>query len=146
MGISELYQEKILEHYQDPHNFGELENAFLSLEAENPVCGDFIKLMIILDKAKRIKNIKFKGEGCAISIASASMMTDQIKGKTIEQAEKILFNFVNGMKMDLPQDILNNYKELTILQAVKKYPLRVKCALLAWHTLEEIIEKLKKLD
>lgn len=132
-----LYQEIIIDHGRHPRNFGVLEKANYDLEGYNPLCGDKLHLYLLI-KNNIIEDVKFEGSGCAISMASASLMSEQLKGKTLAQADE-LFKFFHVMVVDghAPDDRLG---KLSILEGVKEFPARVKCATLAWHTLHNILE------
>ncbi|NOY59672.1 MAG: SUF system NifU family Fe-S cluster assembly protein [Calditrichaeota bacterium] len=135
MALDELYQEIILEHYKKPKNMGLLENADIKVEGKNPFCGDEIELAIKL-KDDIIENVTFDGSGCAISQASASLMTEKIKGKSIVEVKKLISTFKKMVKgEDDSQVNRDNLEELLALQGVSEFPSRIKCALLAWNTL-----------
>src|SRR5262249_35527536 len=138
--INELYQQVILDHNKKPRNFKVLETANRRLEGYNPLCGDQLMLYLEMD-GNLIKDVAFQGNGCAISKASASMMTTVVKGKTKEEAE-ILFNeFHRMVKGDLdPETESHHLGRLTILAGVREFPARVKCASLSWHTLRAALE------
>jgi nitrogen fixation NifU-like protein len=138
--LSDLYQEVILDHNRQPRNFQRLEGANRKAEGFNPLCGDQVTIYLLLEDG-RIKDISFQGSGCAISKASASMMTSSLKGKTKEEAER-LFEKVHGMlKGDRdPQAGLDELGKLAVLSGVCNFPARVKCASLAWHTLRSALE------
>ncbi len=139
---SDLYQDLILDHQKNPRNFGELAGANRHADGFNPLCGDKIALDLKLDPQGVIEDIKFKGSGCAISKASASMMTAALKGKSAKEAEKIFHGFhdmVMGKEGAKGQDL----GKLKVFAGVKEYPARVKCASLAWHTLEAALHDKK---
>lgn len=132
--LRELYQEVILDHNKHPRNFGELDGADRHADGYNPLCGDRLAVYVNLD-GDVISDVSFLGSGCAISKASASLMTDAIKGKTMVEAERLFEQFhsmVTGSDGDVDQDRLG---KLAVLAGVRDYPTRVKCASLAWHTL-----------
>jgi len=138
--LSDMYQEVILDHNKSPRNFKLLENPTHQLEGYNPLCGDKITIFLNI-KDGVIKDVSFTGSGCAISKASASMMTDKLKDLTIAEAEA-LFNKVHQM-LTGKTDIKSNITELGNLAALSgicKFPTRVKCATLAWHTLRSAIK------
>lgn len=131
-----LYQEVIVDHGRHPRNFGPLSNTSHALKGVNPLCGD--KLILYANIAdNRIQIIGFEGSGCAISMASASLMTEAMKGKTLEEA-KILFEHFHAMLTQSahPDSLLG---KLSVFEGVKEYPARIKCATLAWHTLNHVI-------
>lgn len=140
MSIYELYQELIIDHGRRPRNFAVTEGANFIKEGFNPLCGDKITLYL-KEKNGVIQSATFQGSGCAISIASASLMTEAIKGKTLEQVEK-LFNQFHNLLLGKEQ-IAENLGKLAVLSGVAAYPMRVKCATLAWHTLMGAIKKEK---
>jgi nitrogen fixation NifU-like protein len=144
MELDELYQDIILDHYKHPHNFGEGSPLCTDVELENPVCGDHIKLMLYVDKHDIVRDVKFTGSGCAISVASASMMTEEIKGKPVSEARKIIEEVLETMRGEKAPDLLKEHGDLAALQGVIKYPVRVKCATLAWHAVKDALEKRNK--
>lgn len=130
--LQDLYQEVILDHNRRPRNFRAIEGA-RKAEGYNPLCGDRIVVYVRVDEGV-IRDVSFEGTGCAISRASASLMTDAIKGKTVAEAEQLLerFHRMITAPADAPPDDLG---KLTVLAGVRQFPVRVKCASLAWHTL-----------
>ncbi len=133
--LSDLYQEVILEHNKNPRNFREIADADQYADGKNPLCGDALRVYVAMDGDK-IADVAFKGSGCAISKASASMMTQAVKGKTREEAEAIFGEFhkmVTG-ELDIETDD-NDLGKLRIFSGVLEFPARVKCASLSWHTL-----------
>lgn len=142
----DLSKEIILDHYQNPRNQGRLDNPTLANRGYNPLCGDEIELSLVVDPAdERIRDIAFAGRGCSISQASASMMTEAVKGHTLDDAGTIAQGFTERMtsKAPPPAEI---EEEMDALQGVKKYPARVKCAMLAWSTLRELADLYHKRD
>jgi len=133
--LKELYQQVILDHNKNPRNFGELDHHNHFAEGHNPLCGDHIDLYAQVDGDK-ISEVKFKGAGCAISKASASIMTTMLKGKTIEEAKKLFEQFHDAVtaEPDSEPDRLNLGK-LAVFCGIREFPARVKCASLAWHTM-----------
>jgi nitrogen fixation NifU-like protein len=132
--LSELYQEVILDHNKNPRNFREIENPDKFADGNNPLCGDKLQVFVNMD-GEQVADVSFVGSGCAISKASASMMTQTVKGKTREEAEKIFEEFhrmVTG-KLDIETDD-NSLGKLRIFAGVLEFPARVKCASLSWHT------------
>jgi len=144
MDLDELYQDIILDHYKNPHNFGEGGPQCTNVELDNPVCGDHIKLMIFIDNSGIIKDVKFTGSGCAISVASASIMTDEIKGKKISEVKVILDDVLQAMRGQKAPETLDEHGDLIALKGVVKFPVRVKCATLAWHAIKDAIEKIEQ--
>ena len=134
--LRELYQEVILDHNRKPHNFGVLEDATGSAEGYNPLCGDQVSVMIHVENG-RIEDLHFTGTGCAISVASASLMTDCVKGKSLAEVEKIAeqFNQMVTSEYD-PEWEDDEMLGLNALAGVREFPIRVKCATLPWRTLE----------
>ncbi len=136
--IKDLYQEVIVDHNRSPRNFGKLDDADKTLEGYNPLCGDKLTLYLKTD-GEKINDIAFDGSGCAISVASASLMTDAMKGKTLPEAESLFNEFHNLITTDDGVDT-EQLGKLAALAGVKAYPARVKCASLCWHTLHSVIE------
>ena len=144
MNIKELYQEIILEHGKNPRNLRKTDNFNKDAKGNNPLCGDNVHVYLKLDEKKKVEDISFEGSGCAISMASASIMTDLIKGKEEPEVKEIVNDFL-GMIKENPELESKNLKEdektkLMCLSGVKKYPMRVKCATLSWHTLVSAID------
>lgn len=141
--LRDLYQELIVDHYRRPHNFGPLEGANRHAEGFNPLCGDRLTLSLrVVDGV--IEDVRFEGSGCAISIASASLMTDALKGKTPAQAEALFAVFhalVTGGDDARP---LVPIGKLEVLAGVREFPARVKCATLAWHTLQAALHQVSQ--
>jgi nitrogen fixation protein NifU and related proteins len=137
--LKDLYQEVIVDHNRSPRNFGKLENPDRTLEGFNPLCGDRLTLYVNMND-KTIDEISFDGSGCAISVASASLMTDAVKGKTTEEAEDIFNNFHQLVTSDAGGQDLEKLGKLAALAGVREYPTRVKCATLCWHTLHSVLE------
>lgn len=137
--LRELYQEVVFDHNRNPRNFRVIEDADRKIEGFNPLCGDRIILYLKLD-CDRIADISFQGQGCAISTASASLMTELVKGRTLAEAEQLFqafHNIVTGQDTCLRLDELG---KLAVLAGVRQYPSRIKCATLPWHSLEAAIE------
>jgi nitrogen fixation NifU-like protein len=135
--LSELYQEVILDHNRRPHNFRVIDDATAKQEGFNPLCGDRLTLYIALD-GDVIKDVAFQGTGCAISKASASLMTDALKGKTVPEAHA-LFEQFHDMIMSDPATPAADLGKLSVLAGVREFPTRVKCASLAWHTMKAAV-------
>jgi len=139
MDLKELYQDIILEHGKSPRNFGKCEKHTHEAKGHNPLCGDQVKIYLKLNNEKKVEDLTFEGTGCAISIASTSIMTELVKGKSSEVANKIITFFLDMIK-DKNKITINDLDEnqktkIMSLSGVKQYPMRVKCATLAWHTL-----------
>ena len=138
-GLNELYQEILLEHNSKPRNFKVLEDANQSAEGYTPLCGDQITLSVkVVDGV--IDDVGFQGSGCAISRASASMMTQSIKGQSVEQAELIFDAFHHMMTEPEDEVDLDTLGDLETLSGVNEYPTRIKCAILAWHTMKAALD------
>ncbi len=137
--LKELYQEVILDHNKKPRNFHKMEEATHHAEGYNPLCGDQIQLFLKMN-GNRIEDISFQGSGCAISKASSSMMTSILKGKTIEEAEKLFEGFHQMVTGDVGAKVSENLGKLTVFSGVCEFPARVKCASLAWHTMKAALE------
>ncbi len=138
MSSEALYQELILEHNRKPRNFREMENADRMVEGRNPLCGDSLTLWLKMD-GDAIADVSFKGQGCAISKASASLMTAAVKGKTREEAEQLFDRFHRMVKGELPANEQGELGSLRALGGVSRFPLRVKCASLPWHALHSAL-------
>lgn len=133
--LSDLYQEVILEHNKNPRNFREIEDADQYADGKNPLCGDALRVYVAFDGDK-IADVAFKGSGCAISMASASMMTQAVKGKTKAEAATVFNEFHRMVTGDLDIETdENDLGKLKIFSGVLEFPARVKCASLSWHTL-----------
>ena len=140
----ELYQQTILEHNRSPRNFKKLEGATHVAEGYNPLCGDHLWIYMKVNPQNIIEELAFEGSGCAISKASASMMTVALKGKTIEEAD-LLFDEFHKLAMGelKPDQQPNHLGKLTVFSGIWQYPARVKCAVLSWHTMHAALEKTK---
>jgi nitrogen fixation NifU-like protein len=139
--LSELYQQVILDHNKKPRNFKKLENAEFSAEGFNPLCGDQLTVYLNLNEGI-VSDISFEGSGCAISKAAASMMTQAVKQKTKAQAEELFQEFHSMVTGELDEEIEENHLgNLKIFAGVRDFPVRVKCATLAWHTLHAALNK-----
>ena len=148
MNLKDLYQEIILDHGKNPRNLGKFENFNKDAKGHNPLCGDKVHLFLKLDDNKKIQDISFEGEGCAISMASASIMTDLMKGKSENEVKEIISKFLDMIKEkdDIRTDLLKDDEKtkLMSLGGVKNYPMRVKCATLSWHALSSALEDFQK--
>src|SRR6266513_1133217 len=141
--LSELYQQVILDHNKKPRNFRKLEAASHTAEGYNPLCGDQLTVYLNLDD-NMVKEVGFEGSGCAISKASASMMTQAVKGKSKEEAENLFREFHSMVIGELNEETEeNNLGNLKIFAGVREFPVRVKCATLAWHTLHAALSDQK---
>ena len=138
--VQDLYRELIIDHSRNPRHFGKLENATHTADGINPLCGDKLKIYVCVGTDGSIESTCFEGSGCAISVASASLMTDAMKGKTTDEAEQIFNNFHVLVTTDGEDADLDKLGKLAALAGVREYPTRVKCATLCWHTLHSILE------
>ena len=145
MDLKDLYQEIILDHGKNPRNFGKCKNFTNDAKGHNPLCGDKVHIYAHLDKDKKILDISFEGEGCAISLASASILTEILKGKNFNLANTIIENFLSLIKENklITLNSLDDNQKTTLmsLSGVKDFPMRVKCATMAWHTLTSVLGK-----
>ena len=148
MDLKQLYQDIFLEHGKSPRNFGKCEKYTHQAKGYNPLCGDKVEIFLKLNNEKKVENLTFEGSGCAISMASTSIMTELVKGKPLETAKKIIEAFLNMVKntREIKSEDLNEDQKTKImsLSGVKQYPMRVKCATLAWHTLTSAMEGKKE--
>jgi nitrogen fixation protein NifU and related proteins len=148
MDIKQLYQDIILEHGKSPRNLGKCDGYNHDAKGYNPLCGDKVHVYLKLNEEKRVEDLTFEGEGCAISLASASIMTELVKGKSFGETEEIKDFFLSMVKDTKEADLKHldedEKTKLMSLSGVKKFPMRVKCATLSWHTLFSAIEKKKK--
>ena len=148
MDLKELYQEIILEHGKNPRNLGKFENFNKDAKGHNPLCGDKVHLYLRLDENKKVIDISFEGEGCAISMASASIMTDLMKGKSKTEVEEITSKFLDMIKEkdEIDTNLLKDEEKMKLMSlgGVKNYPMRVKCATLSWHALLSALEDFQK--
>lgn len=139
MSLDELYKEVILDHYQHPRNRGQLETPDVATRGHNPLCGDEILLSLNVDDGT-VSAIAFSGRGCSISQASASMMTESVKGRSLQHAERLAQAVRAMLAGEGSPEALGEDEELQALQGVKRYPVRIKCALLPWTALEEALQ------
>ena len=139
--LRDLYQEVILDHNKRPRNFGTLEGATHEADGHNPLCGDLLHVSLTLD-GNRVTDVRFEGSGCAISTASASLMTESIKGKSLDEAELLFEGFHELLTGDPSQvaEASTELGKLAVFQGVREFPVRVKCATLSWHTLRAALE------
>ena len=139
--LRELYQDVILDHSRHPRHFGKLAQATHSGEGYNPLCGDRVNIYLDVGADGRVKDIAFEGKGCAISQASASLMTDMLKGRTVAEAEKLMEGFLHLVKGEDAGALQEDDRErLDVMAGVSAFPMRVKCATLAWHTMKSALE------
>jgi nitrogen fixation NifU-like protein len=146
--LRDLYQELILDHGRKPRNFRRLEDADRAARGDNPMCGDRMELFLKLGPEGQIADVAFQGRGCAISMASASLMTETVKGKSAEQARDLSAKFrelaMTGTCPHCGADLAEEMERLAPLSGVHEFPSRVKCATLAWHTLNAALEGSKE--
>ena len=144
MDLKDLYQEIILDHGKNPRNLGKFDNYNKDAKGNNPLCGDNVHVYLRLNENKKIEDIAFEGHGCAISMASASIMTDMVRGKEEKEVKEIVTDFLGMIKEkdSLETNILKDDEKtkLMSLSGVKQYPMRVKCATLSWHTLTSALD------
>ena len=144
MDLKQLYQDIILEHGKSPRNIGKCEGYNYDAKGYNPLCGDKVHVYLKLDDQKKVENLTFEGDGCAISLASASIMTELVKGKTFNNTKEIMNDFLNMIKntKEIKSNNLDENQKTKImsLSGVKQFPMRVKCATLSWHTLNSAME------
>ena len=138
--LEELYQEVILDHSRRPRNFGDLPNAAVRVHGDNPACGDEIHLGVKFGTDGGLQDIKFTGRGCAISQASASLMTAKLKGKSRAEATEMLRAF-HDLVTDETAEAPKMLGDLGVMQGVRKFPQRVKCAMLAWRAVEQALQQ-----
>lgn len=142
--LEKLYQDVILDHNRNPRNYKEIQNPTQYSHGVNPLCGDDYHLYLKLGADSKIEDIGFQGSGCAISKSSASMMTHFIKGKSVEDAEKIKNAFLELLtKENVSAQARESAGRLTLFEGVKEFPVRVKCATLIWHTLADVLKDAK---
>jgi nitrogen fixation NifU-like protein len=137
--LSNLYQDMILDHNRSPLNYGRLESANRRVEGNNPLCGDRLTVWLKVD-GERIEDAKFEGSGCAISKASASLMTAAVKGKSREEAERLFTEFRKLVTGVLPPEEARTLGKLAVFAGVSEYPVRVKCASLSWHAMKAALD------
>ena len=148
MDLKQLYQEIILEHGKSPRNLGKCDGYNHDAKGYNPLCGDKIHVYLKLDPGKKVEKLTFEGEGCAISLASASIMTELVNGKSFDETKDIMSAFLNMIKntSEIESSHLDNDQKtkLMSLSGVKQFPMRVKCATLSWHTLVSALDGKKQ--
>ena len=149
MDLKDLYQEIILDHGKNPRNLGKFDNYNKDAKGNNPLCGDNVHVYLRLNENKKVEDIAFEGHGCAISMASASIMTDMVRGKEEKEVKEIVTDFLGMIKEkdSLETNILKDDEKtkLMSLSGVKQYPMRVKCATLSWHTLTSALDNSDKI-
>jgi len=139
--LRELYQDIILDHSRHPRHFGPLAEANHVAEGHNPLCGDKVKIYLMVDAKGRIADVSFEGKGCAISVASASLMAEMLKGRSIKEAEQLMGGFLHLVKGEDARTLGEDDRErLEVMAGVSAFPMRVKCATLAWHAMKAALE------
>lgn len=141
MNLDDLYRRVIMDHYKSPRNRGSFEDDALRIELNNPTCGDRITLQLKVEDGI-VKDARYNGEGCSISMSSASMMTEAIKGQTVERALELADNFSSLMKGE--EVDFGDYEDIEALSGVNKFPARIKCATLAWNALRKGVDEEEK--
>ncbi|HZP26917.1 MAG TPA: SUF system NifU family Fe-S cluster assembly protein [Dehalococcoidia bacterium] len=141
--LDELYRDIILDHNRNPRNRGDIPKPTVSGEGYNPLCGDEVSLDLMIEDGL-IREARFRGNGCSISQSSASMMTEAITGKTVEEAERLFSSFQEMLVAPAAEEAGDDLGDLEALYGVRKFPVRVKCATLAWHTLRDALVKYRK--
>ncbi len=133
--FDDLYQEIVMDHYRAPRGKARLDHVPNSLAHENPTCGDALKLEVAVDDSGRIQRVLFDGKGCAISTASASLMTESVQGLTVAEARERASSFIRALRGEAPPETLDAMGDLAAFKGIASFPVRVKCATLAWHAL-----------
>jgi nitrogen fixation NifU-like protein len=141
--LKDLYQEVIFDHNRNPRHFGKLEHASCHAEGFNPLCGDKVSVYLKFDDRDVIQDVAFDGSGCAISVATASLMTETLVGKTRREAEELFERFHSMMMSNDAKNTPADLGKLEVLSGVKEFPSRIKCATLAWHTLLAALKEKK---
>jgi nitrogen fixation NifU-like protein len=137
----ELYQEIILDHSRHPRHFGALAGANRTAEGFNPLCGDRVKIYLAADDKNGIADIAFEGKGCAISVASASLMTDMLRGRSMAEAETLMGGFLHLVKGEGTKALnADDREQLEVMAGVSAFPMRIKCATLAWHAMKAALD------
>ncbi len=148
MDLKQLYQDIILEHGKSPRNFGKFDGYNHYAKGHNPLCGDLVQIYLKLNNEKKVEKLTFEGSGCAISMASTSIMTELVKGNSFDVVKNIISIFLNMIKnnLDIKSTELDEDQKTKImsLSGVNQYPMRVKCATLAWHTLASAMDEKKE--
>lgn len=139
--LRELYQDIILDHSRHPRHFGSLDEANRTAEGFNPLCGDKVKIDLIVDSEDRIADVAFDGKGCAISVASASLMAELLTGRTVAEATQLMGGFLDLVKGGSAENLNPEDREhLEVMAGVSEFPMRVKCATLAWHAMKSALD------
>lgn len=133
--FDELYQEIIMDHYRSPRGAAKLDHVPQAMAHENPTCGDSIKLEVVVGEGGRLDCVRFDGHGCAISTASASLMTESLRGLSVADARERADTFIKALRGEIPASVLDTMGDLAAFKGLASFPVRVKCATLAWHAL-----------
>ena len=133
--FDELYQEIIMDHYRSPRGAAKLDHVPQAMAHENPTCGDSIKLEVVVGEGGRLERVRFDGHGCAISTASASLMTESLRGLSVADARERADTFIKALRGEIPASVLDTMGDLAAFKGLASFPVRVKCATLAWHAL-----------
>ena len=133
--FDELYQEIIMDHYRAPRNRVSLDHIPQAMAHENPTCGDSLKLEVVVGEGQKLERVRFDGKGCAISTASASLMTEHVQGLSVTEARELAGSFIRALRGEAPVDVLEGMGDLVAFKGLTSFPVRVKCATLAWHAL-----------
>ncbi|HET6450639.1 MAG TPA: SUF system NifU family Fe-S cluster assembly protein [Spirochaetia bacterium] len=131
--FDDLYQEIIMDHYRSPRGKANLDHVPQAMAHENPTCGDTIKLELTVGDSGRVERVRFDGKGCAISTASASLMTETLQGLSVSEARERADTFIKALRGDIPASVLDSLGDLAAFKGLASFPVRVKCATLAWH-------------
>jgi len=135
--LKDLYQQVIVDHNKHPRNFREIEHASHDADGYNPLCGDQLHVYLQVDAQNIVQDMSFKGNGCAISVASASLMSEQVQGKTVDEVKQLFEAFQNMVTSDLTEEHdFSHLGKLAALAGVREFPSRIKCAILCWHTVQ----------
>lgn len=138
MQLDDLYRQVIMDHYKNPRNKGKFEDGAITVDLNNPTCGDKITLQLKVNNGV-VEDARYTGDGCSISMSSASMMTAAVKGKTLEDAQEMIARFSQLM---LGEDVqFDEYEDIEALSGVNKFPARIKCATLSWNALRKVIDE-----
>ena len=133
--FDDLYQEIIMDHYRSPRGAAKLDHVPQAMAHENPTCGDSIKLEVVVGEGGRLERVRFDGHGCAISTASASLMTESLRGLSVADARERADTFIKALRGEIPASVLDSMGDLAAFKGLASFPVRVKCATLAWHAL-----------
>lgn len=140
-GLRDLYQDIILDHSRHPRHFGPMADPSHHAQGHNPLCGDRVTIYLKVDAEDRIQDVSFEGRGCAISVASASMMTDMLKGRTVTEAKKLMGGFLHLVKGEDASELgPDDREQMEVMAGVSAFPMRVKCATLAWHAMNAALD------